>query len=220
MILGDIRNLDQEKHLYPSAVRRGLEYIMLHQLEDAPLGKYELESEEMFAIVQEYTTMPIGGQQYESHYSYIDIQYLVSGMERIGWKRYDESLKISVNRLCEDDIQFYEDSWSLSETDKCPGAEHWQRARAAAAAESEAEAGIGAETSAEAIIEAVVGSETDPQAEGKIKPGHGKGSDLIMEPGLFAVFFPTDLHRPCGHVHRESRIRKIVIKIHRSLVGL
>jgi len=194
MILGDIRNLDQEKHLYPSAVRRGLEYIMLHQLEDAPPGKYELESEEMFAIVQEYTTMPICGQQYESHYSYIDIQYLVSGMERIGWKRYDESLKISVNRLCEDDIQFYEDSCSLSETDKLPGAE--------------------------AIAKAVVGSEADLQAEGKIKPGHGKGSDLIMEPGLFTVFFPTDLHRPCGHVHRESRIRKIVIKIHRSLVGL
>ncbi|AZS14958.1 YhcH/YjgK/YiaL family protein [Paenibacillus lutimineralis] len=171
MILGDIRNLDQEKHLYPSAVRRGLEYIMLHQLEDAPPGKYELESEEMFAIVQEYTTMPICGQQYESHYSYIDIQYLVSGMERIGWKRYDESLKISVNRLCEDDIQFYEDGFSLSETDKLSGKESWQR----------------------------------------------EGSDLIMEPGLFAVFFPTDLHRPCGHVHRESRIRKIVIKIHRSL---
>ncbi|MCM3039180.1 YhcH/YjgK/YiaL family protein [Paenibacillus motobuensis] len=220
MILGDIRNLDQEKHLYPSAVRRGLEYIMLHQLEDAPPGKYELESEEMFAIVQEYTTMPICGQQYESHHSYIDIQYLVSGVERIGWKRYDESLKISVNRLCEDDIQFYEDSCSLSETDKMPGAERWQRAGAADATGSEVEAGIGAETSTEAIAEAVVGSEADLQAEGNIKPGHGKGSDLIMESGLYAVFFPTDLHRPCGHVHRESRIRKIVIKIHRSLVGL
>lgn len=166
MILGDIRNLDQEKHLYPSAVRRGLDYIKLHQLEDAPPGKYELESGKMFAIVQEYITQPISGQQYESHYSYIDIQYLVSGTERIGWKRYNDRLKISFNRLSEDDIQFYEDNSSL------------------------------------------------------IGVGHGEGSDLIMEPGLFAVFFPTDLHRPCGHVHQESRIRKIVIKIHRSLVGL
>ncbi|GAA0135426.1 YhcH/YjgK/YiaL family protein [Paenibacillus sp. YSY-4.3] len=177
MMLGDIKNLDQEKHLYPSAVRRGLEYIKRHQLEDAPPGRYELESGEMFAIVQEYTTQPICGQQYESHYSYIDIQYLVSGTERIGWKRYDDQLKISLNRLCEDDIQFYENP-SKSE------------------------------------------SEADRRGGSRIRAGHDEGSDLIMEPGLFAVFFPTDLHRPCGHVHRESCIRKIVIKIHRSLVGL
>ncbi|WP_019639781.1 YhcH/YjgK/YiaL family protein [Paenibacillus fonticola] len=172
MILGDIRNLDQEKHLYPSAVRRGLEYIKLHRLEDAPLGKYELESGQMFAIVQEYATQPISSQQYESHYSYIDIQYVVSGTERIGWRRYDDHLKISVNRLCEEDIQFYEDSCSISEAESLPGA------------------------------------------------GQAGGSDLIMEPGMFAVFYPTDLHRPCGHVHGESSIRKIVIKIHRSLVGM
>ncbi|WP_055107871.1 YhcH/YjgK/YiaL family protein [Paenibacillus ihumii] len=166
MILGDIRNLEQEKHLYPSAVRRGLDYIRLRQLEDAPPGKYELESGGMYALVQEYATQPISGQQFESHHSYIDIQYLVSGEERIGWRRYDDRLKISLNRLREDDIQFYEDNSSL----------------------------MGA--------------------------GHGEGSELIMAPGLFAVFFPTDLHRPCGHVHSESRIRKIVIKIHRRLVGL
>ncbi|MGG4554996.1 YhcH/YjgK/YiaL family protein [Paenibacillus humicus] len=175
MMLGDIRNLDQEKHLYPSAVRRGLEYIKLHQLEDASPGRYELESGKMFAIVQEYTTQPVSAQQYESHYSYIDIQYLVSGTERIGWKRYDDRLKISLNRLGEDDIQYYE-----SETEK--------------------------------EFEAVQRRER--------RAGQDEGSDLIMEPGLFAVFFPTDLHRPCGHVHKESCIRKIVIKIHRSLVGL
>ncbi|WP_246061940.1 YhcH/YjgK/YiaL family protein [Paenibacillus oralis] len=34
------------------------------------------------------------------------------------------------------------------------------------------------------------------------------------------MFFPSDLHRPCGHVHGESPVRKIVIKIHRKLFRL
>ncbi|WP_035051432.1 YhcH/YjgK/YiaL family protein [Andreprevotia chitinilytica] len=41
-----------------------------------------------------------------------------------------------------------------------------------------------------------------------------------LQPGMFAVFFPGELHRPCCCVNEPTRIRKAVVKIHRSLLGL
>lgn len=45
----------------------------------------------------------------------------------------------------------------------------------------------------------------------------GNESEVVLTPGMFAVFFPTDVHRPCCHVNGESSIKKVVIKIHRQL---
>lgn len=40
---------------------------------------------------------------------------------------------------------------------------------------------------------------------------------LKMTPGCFAVFFPWDIHRPACAVDEPALIRKIVVKIHKSL---
>lgn len=34
-----------------------------------------------------------------------------------------------------------------------------------------------------------------------------------MQPGMFAVYFPTDLHMPCINVDQPTGIKKIVIKV-------
>jgi YhcH/YjgK/YiaL family protein len=42
-------------------------------------------------------------------------------------------------------------------------------------------------------------------------------SDIVLMPGMFAVFFPADVHRPCCAVNEERAIRKVVVKIDLSL---
>lgn len=42
-------------------------------------------------------------------------------------------------------------------------------------------------------------------------------SMISLTPGMFALFFPHDIHRPCCDTHGTSRLRKAVIKIHYSL---
>lgn len=37
---------------------------------------------------------------------------------------------------------------------------------------------------------------------------------------MFAVFFPGEFHRPCCAIEQVKPIRKVVIKVHRSLLGL
>lgn len=61
---------------------RGLE--MLHSFETgAPIGRREIEGEALFALVQTYETTPSAQKRFEAHRRYADIQYVVSGEERI-----------------------------------------------------------------------------------------------------------------------------------------
>jgi YhcH/YjgK/YiaL family protein len=46
-----------------------------------PDGKYPLDGERIFALVQSYATQPVAVRRFESHRSYLDLQYLVSGEE-------------------------------------------------------------------------------------------------------------------------------------------
>ncbi|WP_010234407.1 YhcH/YjgK/YiaL family protein [Clostridium arbusti] len=43
-------------------------------------------------------------------------------------------------------------------------------------------------------------------------------TDLIMNPGSFAVFFPEDVHRPWCSYNKPCKVRKINVKINRALI--
>ena len=49
---------------------------------DLAPGKYEIDGNNVFGIVQAYTTKP-KGEEFEAHREYIDIQYIVSGEEQM-----------------------------------------------------------------------------------------------------------------------------------------
>ncbi len=41
----------------------------------------------------------------------------------------------------------------------------------------------------------------------------GESTLLPLEPGMFAVFFPQDVHRPCMQVDGPSKVKKVVVKV-------
>ncbi|MFA5330223.1 MAG: YhcH/YjgK/YiaL family protein [Prolixibacteraceae bacterium] len=41
----------------------------------------------------------------------------------------------------------------------------------------------------------------------------GETSPLILESGMFAVFFPQDVHRPCMQIDGPEKVKKVVIKV-------
>ncbi|MHC4782932.1 MAG: NanQ anomerase/TabA/YiaL family protein [Planctomycetota bacterium] len=51
---------------------------------NAAPGKYEVDGENLFYIVDEYETKPVQEGRLEIHRKYLDIQYIVSGEECIG----------------------------------------------------------------------------------------------------------------------------------------
>lgn len=55
-------------------------------------GKYEIDGSNIYALVQRYVTKPRENGLWEAHRKYIDVQYIVNGVELIGYANL-ESLK-------------------------------------------------------------------------------------------------------------------------------
>lgn len=49
--------------------------------------------------------------------------------------------------------------------------------------------------------------------------GMRQSNEVIMHPKMFAIFFPEEPHKPGCFVTNTSPIKKIVIKVHRSLLS-
>ena len=71
-----------------------------------PVGRYEIDGDEVFALVQEYETRASEECRWEAHYTYTDIQYVVEGSEKMGWKALDGVVKTEDRP--EDDVYFFD----------------------------------------------------------------------------------------------------------------
>ncbi|MCR8635462.1 MULTISPECIES: YhcH/YjgK/YiaL family protein [Paenibacillus] len=156
MIISDIKNWEREKQVYPKAVNRGLEYIQSTDFSSLKPGRYDIEGDLMFALLQEPTTLSWEKQRPESHQTYTDIQFLLAGEEVIRVAPLTEDAVISEENFAARDIAFYS----------------------------------------------------------KI----AEENAIQLSPGSFTVFYPGDIHRPCCSVSEDQPIRKVVIKIHKSLL--
>lgn len=69
-------------------------------------GKYYLQNDNLFYIVQRYETKPFNEGKLEAHQKYIDVQYLVTGEEYFGHAFLDD-LSVSQPYDQEKDCIFY-----------------------------------------------------------------------------------------------------------------
>ncbi|UCH13774.1 MAG: YhcH/YjgK/YiaL family protein [Bacteroidales bacterium] len=129
-------------------IARAFNYINSTDFSKTEPGKYEIDSDNIFAVVNEYETKDIKDCALEAHRKYIDIQYMYSGAELIGVaplvnqtpvKEYSE----------EKDCVFFNEETSL----------------------------------------------------------------VKMTGGMFAIFFPGDLHMPGVKADGPSKVKKIVVKV-------
>lgn len=87
--------------------KEGFEFIAKAVSENLPAGKYEINGTDLYASVQEYNTKNAEDCKSEGHRNYIDIQYIVSGVETM--EVFDISkatLKSEYNDI--KDVEFYE----------------------------------------------------------------------------------------------------------------
>ena len=66
-------------------VAAALRFLQKTDLEAMSVGRHKIDGARIFAMVQEYTTKPESEGFWEAHRSYIDVQMVVRGRERIGW---------------------------------------------------------------------------------------------------------------------------------------
>ena len=104
MISDTIKN----KNLYggiSSRIKSALEHLAKTDFTNIEPGRYELDGDNVFVLVQKYDTLPKDQGKWECHRKYIDIQYIVKGIEQIGFCNIS-SMKITTEYNPEKDVAF------------------------------------------------------------------------------------------------------------------
>jgi YhcH/YjgK/YiaL family protein len=89
-----------------SRIKLAFDYIMKTDLVQTPLGQYEIDGDDVFAIVMEYDTKDKSETKFEGHHKYIDLQYIISGTELIGITTLID--QVPVESSTENDYDLYD----------------------------------------------------------------------------------------------------------------
>jgi YhcH/YjgK/YiaL family protein len=84
MVFDRIENAATYFKLSPR-IETALRFLQRDDLKTLPLGRQELDGDRLFALVQEYQTKRPDETFWETHRKYIDVQYIVSGAEAMGY---------------------------------------------------------------------------------------------------------------------------------------
>lgn len=158
MIIGLVSDVAKQKTVLPAAIVRALEALQQQDLAKMEPGRYELEGDKLFYLVQDAMPRLLDGCQTEIHRNYADIQMPITARERFGFSLPQANLPMNDDRLEANDIAFY--------------------------------------------------------------PTPANEFFMDLDPGSFAVFLPSELHRPCVVIKDQTPFRKVVVKVHVSLLGL
>lgn len=77
-----------------SRLKTALEYLQNNDFKSMEPGKYEIDGDNIYALVNCIETKVKGDSQWEAHRKYIDIQYICEGSELMGYNHIDE-LKVT-----------------------------------------------------------------------------------------------------------------------------
>ncbi len=86
MIIDHIQNAELYFKLDKN-IKKALKYLQNKNFKGMEPGNYEVDGDRIYAVVQEYQTLPQTKAKWESHEKYIDIQYMINGTERMGISR-------------------------------------------------------------------------------------------------------------------------------------
>jgi YhcH/YjgK/YiaL family protein len=77
-------------------VPEALDFLARTDLAALPNGKHEIDGEKLFAVVQRYQGKPVSEAKWEYHRKYLDLQFVVSGDELIGYAPWDATLPVEM----------------------------------------------------------------------------------------------------------------------------
>jgi YhcH/YjgK/YiaL family protein len=93
MILDRLENAEKNGTLAPE-VAMAFEYLRRTDFSQVPNGRYELDGDRVYAVVQRYRPKPLADAVWEAHRNYLDVQYVAEGSERMGWAPLHDGLTV------------------------------------------------------------------------------------------------------------------------------
>lgn len=108
MILDVIENAHRYMALN-DGFAKAFEFLVRPDLEELPVGKYEIDGERVYAMVSKDLGRNKGDALLETHEKYIDIQFVLSGTDVMGWKPRSSCDKSTGEYDQKSDVQFFAD---------------------------------------------------------------------------------------------------------------
>ena len=90
-----------------TGINTALNYLKETNFEKLEIGRYELDGTDVYATVSHYKTKPIDEGKWEAHIKYIDVQFIASGTELIGYS-FVKNMKRKTDYNPEKDVRFFE----------------------------------------------------------------------------------------------------------------
>ncbi len=147
MIIDKLSN----SHIYSGLgerINKAFSYLKQTDFSNVKPGRYDIDGDNIFALVNEYNTKDENEGKLEAHKKYIDVQFVSKGMELMGYAPL-QNQKVIDEYNEQNDITFYS----------------------------------------------------------------GEKSFTLVEEGMFAIFFPTDVHLPGIKVNGKNSVKKVVVKV-------
>jgi len=109
MILDSLDNAYKYADLHPLFCK-AFDFLRDEKLADLSAGKHEIEGDTLFASVSKSLGRNKKDADIEVHRDYIDIQYVVSGCDEMGWSPLQSCTDPEAEYDIEKDIQFFKDA--------------------------------------------------------------------------------------------------------------
>lgn len=110
MIFDKIENLGKYMGLYPG-LDKAIALITNGNVVDKEVGKYEVEEGALFYLIQAYMTKDAEEALMETHERYMDLQWVISGEEIMGYA-VKSDLEPTTEYSSEKDIQFFNGAYA------------------------------------------------------------------------------------------------------------
>ncbi len=84
MIIDKLSNANTYTYI-SEGIKKAFDYLKQEDLVSKEVGKYEIDGDNLFVLIQEYDPKKEEEGKCEAHKKYIDIQYIISGVEKMGY---------------------------------------------------------------------------------------------------------------------------------------
>lgn len=85
MVLDKLQNASRYYAMHP-LFEKAFQFLQQADLASLPIGQQSIVGKDLFAIISEGSGVGESDAKLEVHRKYIDIQYIISGTDHMGWK--------------------------------------------------------------------------------------------------------------------------------------
>jgi YhcH/YjgK/YiaL family protein len=108
MILDELKSTDRYLSLN-NHFASAFDFLLSTDLKELPVGRFEIDGDQVYAMVQNVQGRSREESTLESHKRYIDIQLVLDGSEGMGWKSLSSCEQLVVEYNDDKDVQRFSD---------------------------------------------------------------------------------------------------------------